>query len=165
MFYEVGYAHAKGKLCILLTSRADHIPFDLKHQRHIVYGISIASVRRDLEKELAWARAELEKRHTSHIKVTLQNSGFAGLGNLERTQCHTTARIPFVFDLENRSSDRYINIHAMYFYTSSKWDLYQDDKLCASSAAAETLVDEFKPERRHFFEPPNSSSKKERGHR
>ena len=38
VFYEVGYAHAKGKLCILLTQNADDIPFDLKHHRHIVYG-------------------------------------------------------------------------------------------------------------------------------
>src|SRR5687768_13834868 len=27
VFYEVGYAHAKDKLCILLTSNADDIPF------------------------------------------------------------------------------------------------------------------------------------------
>src|SRR3954452_23592229 len=40
VFYEVGYAHAKQKLCILLTANADDIPFDLKHQRHIVYGES-----------------------------------------------------------------------------------------------------------------------------
>jgi hypothetical protein len=42
----------------------------------------------------------------------------------------------------------------MYFYTSTKWDLYQDDKLCASSPATETLADEFEPERRHFLHPP-----------
>lgn len=30
VFYEVGYPHAKEKLCILLTSNADDIPFDLK---------------------------------------------------------------------------------------------------------------------------------------
>src|SRR3954454_10194145 len=29
VFYEVGYAHAKQKLCILLTATADDIPFDL----------------------------------------------------------------------------------------------------------------------------------------
>ena|ERR1700730_4463922 len=37
VFCEVGYAHAKGKICILLTRDANDIPFDLKHQRHIVY--------------------------------------------------------------------------------------------------------------------------------
>ena len=52
VFYEVGYAHAKGKLCILLTSNAADIPFDLKHQRHIVYDKSIVTLRRELEKEI-----------------------------------------------------------------------------------------------------------------
>jgi nucleoside 2-deoxyribosyltransferase len=37
VFYEVGYAHAKQKTCILLTADAADIPFDLKHQRHIVW--------------------------------------------------------------------------------------------------------------------------------
>ena len=27
VFYEVGYAHAKGKLCVLLTQQANDIPF------------------------------------------------------------------------------------------------------------------------------------------
>ena|SRR5215472_7097908 len=29
VFYEVGYAHAQNKLCILLTRNASDIPFDL----------------------------------------------------------------------------------------------------------------------------------------
>jgi hypothetical protein len=37
VFYEVGYAHAKERLCILMTQSAGDIPFDLKHHRHIVY--------------------------------------------------------------------------------------------------------------------------------
>lgn len=36
VFYEVGYAHALGKLTILLTQNADDIPFDLKHFPHII---------------------------------------------------------------------------------------------------------------------------------
>ena len=35
VFYEVGYAHAKEKLCILSTAEADDIPFDLKHMRRM----------------------------------------------------------------------------------------------------------------------------------
>jgi hypothetical protein len=30
VFYEVGYAHARLKLCILLTEKVSDIPFDLK---------------------------------------------------------------------------------------------------------------------------------------
>src|SRR5437870_420423 len=40
VFYEVGYAHALGKIGLLLTQDAADIPLDLKHQ-HIVYGGSI----------------------------------------------------------------------------------------------------------------------------
>ena len=52
VFYEVGYAHAKGKLCIHLTSNADYIPFDLKHRRHIVYRGSINTLKDKLIEEL-----------------------------------------------------------------------------------------------------------------
>lgn len=45
VFYEVGYAHAKEKLCILLTSDSNDIPFDLKHHRHIIYDGSIKKLR------------------------------------------------------------------------------------------------------------------------
>ena len=38
VFYETGYAHALGKTTVLLTQRADDIPFDLKHAPHIIYG-------------------------------------------------------------------------------------------------------------------------------
>src|SRR6266436_829048 len=37
VFYEVGYARAKNKLCILLTDDPDKLPFDLKYRRHIIY--------------------------------------------------------------------------------------------------------------------------------
>jgi len=70
VFYEVGYAHAKQKLCILLTSDSDDIPFDLKHRRHIVYNGSITDLQRDLIKDLEWAREQLEKERTRHVRVT-----------------------------------------------------------------------------------------------
>jgi nucleoside 2-deoxyribosyltransferase len=62
VFYEVGYAHAKHKLCILLTERADDIPFDLRHQRHIVYGASITSLKSKLTIDLAALQVELSAR-------------------------------------------------------------------------------------------------------
>jgi nucleoside 2-deoxyribosyltransferase len=52
VFYEVGYAHGKGKLCILSTAAAGDIPFDLKHRRHIVHGNSIKTLRNQLIEEL-----------------------------------------------------------------------------------------------------------------
>lgn len=37
VYYEVGYAHGFEREVILLTKSSDLIPFDLKHQSHIVY--------------------------------------------------------------------------------------------------------------------------------
>jgi hypothetical protein len=54
VFYEVGYAHALGKLTILLTQKADDIPFDLKHFPHIVYGKKISTLRDELEKRVEY---------------------------------------------------------------------------------------------------------------
>jgi hypothetical protein len=151
VFYEVGYAHAKGKLCILLTSSVNDIPFDLKHQRHIVYGKSIVTLRRELERELQWARNELDKQQSSHIRVTTHT--LDGIGGLERSKYFAKAKITFAFDLENTSDDRVINIHAIYFYTTAQGQLFQDDKECASSGADERFASRgFK--RRHFLQPP-----------
>jgi len=54
VFYEVGYAHALGKTVILLTRNTDDIPFDLKHYPHIIYGGSIAGLKDDLGKRIAY---------------------------------------------------------------------------------------------------------------
>ena len=54
VFYEVGYAHALGKRTILLTRKAEDIPFDLKHFQHIVYGEHITDLRDDLTKRVQW---------------------------------------------------------------------------------------------------------------
>jgi hypothetical protein len=55
VFYEVGYAHALGKIVLLLTQSADDIPFDLKHHQHIVYEGSIETLRVVLAQRLKWA--------------------------------------------------------------------------------------------------------------
>src|SRR4028119_46996 len=62
VFYEVGYAHALGKLVLLLTQDADDIPFDLKHHQHTVYGGEIAKLRKELAQRLKWALAESKGR-------------------------------------------------------------------------------------------------------
>ena len=45
VFDQVGYAHALGKIVILLTQNTDDIPFDLKHRQHTVYGGKIETHR------------------------------------------------------------------------------------------------------------------------
>jgi hypothetical protein len=43
-----------GKRTILLTQRAEDIPFDLKHDLHIVYGESISEMKKALETRVRW---------------------------------------------------------------------------------------------------------------
>ena len=54
VFYETGYAHALHKRVILLIKDVDDIPFDLKHYPHIIYGGSIAILKRKLEAKVKW---------------------------------------------------------------------------------------------------------------
>lgn len=61
VFYEVGYAHALGKLVVLLTQDVNDIPFDFKHRQHIVYGGEIDLLRSELAVKLQWAISEAKK--------------------------------------------------------------------------------------------------------
>lgn len=54
VFYEVGYAHALGKTTILVTQRAEDIPFDLQQYPHIVYGESLARLKSELARSVRW---------------------------------------------------------------------------------------------------------------
>ena len=145
VFYEVGYAHAKGKLCILMTSDAADIPFDLKHHRHIVYGESINGLRENLTQELVWAKNEIENVRSSRIKVVLKNT----YGNLEKTKYAAKGHIEITIDLLNESNSTSAEIEAIYFYSTKGWTLYQDEKECPTT---DSDVTEFKA--RHFLTPP-----------
>ena len=110
VFYEVGYAHAKEKLCVLMTKNADDIPFDLKHHRHIVYGESIQNLRENLTEELAWAKNEITNIKTSKIKVVLKTTD----GNLEKTKYRAKGTVDFKIDLLNESGQSSPDIEAIY---------------------------------------------------
>ena len=85
VFYETGYAHAKGKVCLLLTSKADDIPFDLKHHRHLIYGDSIQNLRQTLEKDLEWLKLEIANRQSA-LSVGLKSTwGLLEKKRLERS--------------------------------------------------------------------------------
>ena len=115
VFYEVGYAHAKEKICVLLTANVDDIPFDLKHRRHIVYGNSIQYLRDEITKELEWAVGEIQNIKQSRIKVQVKNIN----GQLEKTTYSATASIDFTIDLLNESNKPSSEIEAIYFYTGA----------------------------------------------
>lgn len=129
VFYEVGYAHGKEKLCILLTKDAKDIPFDLKHYRHVVYDGSISKLRESLTEELAWAKSQIETARNSRVKVSLSSA----YGNLEKTRYSAKGIVDFKIDLHNESGAASAEIEAVYFYSSEGWELKQDGKECPST--------------------------------
>lgn len=145
VFYEVGYAHAKGKLCILLTQNADDIPFDLKHHRHIVYGNSIGDLRTLLAGEMAWAKAQIDAVRLSRIRVTVKDVS----GLLEKTKFFASGEVDFKIDLNNDSSNTSSEIDAIYFYSNKGWTLRQDGKDCPTT---DSDLPDFPA--RHFLTPP-----------
>lgn len=145
VFYEVGYSHAKEKICILLTSNTDDIPFDLKYHRHIVYGNSISNLRDMLTDELIWAKQQIENVKSSRIKVNLKNMH----GDLEKTKYSARGVVNFKVDLLNESQKASAEIEAIYFYTTKGWVLTQDGKECPST---DSDITDF--EKRHFLTPP-----------
>ncbi len=145
VFYEVGYAHAKSKLCILLTKNADDIPFDLKHHRHIVYGNSIGDLRSLLADEMAWAKAQIDAVRLSRIKVTVKDV----VGLLEKTKFFASGEVDFKIDLNNDSSNTSSEIDAIYFYSNKGWTLRQDGKDCPTT---DSDLPDFPA--RHFLTPP-----------
>lgn len=145
VFYEVGYAHAKNKLCILLTSNSTDIPFDLKYRRHVVYNDSIKELKEELIEELQWAKSEIENIKKSRIKVTLTKTE----GELEKTKYWAEGHVDFYVDLLNETEKTSTEIDAIYFYSTESWILKQDGKECPSTASD---LSDFAL--RHFLVPP-----------
>jgi nucleoside 2-deoxyribosyltransferase len=129
VFYEVGYAHAKEKLCILLTSSANDIPFDLKHRRHIVYEQSISKLKAQLSEDLIWARNIIKDTQKSHIQVNIKKPS----GVVEKDRWTATGRVDFKIVLSNESTKPSPEIEAAYFYSTKDWSLFQDGNECPST--------------------------------
>lgn len=123
VFYELGYAHAIGKLCILTTKDAENIPFDLKHKRHIVYGDSIVHLQEQLSKNIDWAKKEIENQKNNPFEITLKTDGV-----LSTTDEYAEAKINFNIDIENKSNRVSPEIHAIYLHSSNIWNIKQNDK-------------------------------------
>jgi hypothetical protein len=145
VFYEVGYAHAKSKLCILLTENVSDIPFDLKHRRHIVHNASIHKLKNAITDELKWATREIENLRISRIKIHLAETW----GLLEKTSYSAEGNLEFKIDMSNDSNRPSAEIEALYFYSSKGWELKQGQQECPST---DSDVAGFA--RRHFLTPP-----------
>ena len=153
VFYEVGYAHAKNKLCLHLTRDASDIPFDLQHQRHIVYGNSINNLRKRLEENLEWAKKEIENYRKSLIRVQLKDISAL----LNKSQDSAEGVLDFRIDLFNDSEDITQEIESIYLYSMKKWDISQNDIDCEQG---ESDVSDFKY--LYFLKPPQTKIPKKR---
>lgn len=145
VFYEVGYAHARGKLCTLITRDADDIPFDLKHHRHLVYGGSLQNLRAMLSQEIAWLKDEVSRRKTAVLDISVKSS----TGYLAKREWAYTGELELVIDVHNKTSQRSPEIEAAYFYTGIGWTFTQANDECPST---EANLPPF--EKRHFLKFP-----------
>lgn len=142
VFYEVGYAHAKGKVCILLTNNSQDIPFDLKHHRHLVYS-SVSHLKDQLTSDLKHVLVESEQP----IVVSLNSIE----GDLEKTEYTATAIVTISFDMQNKTDTQSPDIETIYFYTGKGWSFSQDGQECISTKSDMPEFGE-----RHFIKSPVS---------
>lgn len=123
VFYELGYAHAIGKLCILITQEAENIPFDLKHKRHVVYGNSLSYLGEKMEENIKWAKEKIKDEKENPFSIELHS-----YGNLEVTKEYAKANIDFKFDIENKFNKVSPEIQAIYLHSARPWEIYQNSK-------------------------------------
>ncbi len=125
VFYEVGYAHALGKIVLLLTQDADDIPFDLKHRQHIVYDGKIDTLRKELVPKLKWAIAEskrremvgLQERFTVRILGKEIKSGISSENPVEINGTVTAKSFQLPIMLRNDSAETLSEITHIYLFT------------------------------------------------
>lgn len=146
VFYEVGYAHAKGKICTLITQSADDIPFDLKHHRHLVYDGSITKLKQILSDEIDWISSELERRKTTTLDISASAHG----GTLKMTDYVRSGVFELVIDIHNRTEKRSPEIDAVYLYTTDKWTIKQNGRSCGHTKSERADIT-----KRHILETPS----------
>lgn len=124
VFYEVGYAHALGKIVLLLTQDAGDIPFDLQHRQHIVYGGSIETLREQLCPQLQWAIGESRRRtkpgasERFSVRIYAVEVPRDGSGQKVPTVEGTTPELSFALPIQirNESVDTMLTITHVYLF-------------------------------------------------
>lgn len=144
VFYEVGYAHAIDKPCILITQNISDIPFDLKHHRHLEYS-SVSDLKKKLDGEIEWLNDKIQSEKTQPFTVELKKP----FAYFARSKHSDTAKLTLTFDIFNKSNKKSPEITAVYLETSESWRMSQEDKLCPSTKSTqdELFI-------RHFITPP-----------
>jgi len=120
VFYELGYAHAKDKFCVLLTNDPNNIPFDLRHRRHIVYG-SVSDLRIKLADNLRWAKTVIDNQREP-LRLDVQATGM-----LEKTNACAEGKTSFRLDIHCPSDGSPTEISAIYYYASDQWTVRQNN--------------------------------------
>jgi hypothetical protein len=136
VFYEVGYAHAKAKMCALITQNADDIPFDLKHHPHVIYDGSVGDLRQELVPKIKWMKEEAERKRAETISVSIE----ADFGFLEKTEYAHYGSFNLKLDLTNKSLARSPEIEAIYITTQPDWMLKVRGEECPSSRDPSTKL-------------------------
>lgn len=139
VFYETGYSHALGKNVILLTQKAEDIPFDLKKYPHIIYGGKITELKDKLTIRIKWIienpQMKLKNSENNlefYINGALMHEGMdiVHLSYVDSDR-HGKQVIPIKIDIYNPNSTRYngscelgivaekeFTYHSANFYTS-----------------------------------------------
>ena len=136
VFYEVGYAHALGKNCLLITSKSDDIPFDLKHHRHIIYGSSITKLKDDLARDISFLKTEiLEKKRPFGVEFgnvfgLLDKEEVPSWNDKTKVNYYCYAEIYFTLKVYNDSDKPSSEIDDLYLYTAKGWKITQDKIAC-----------------------------------
>ena len=125
VFYELGYAIAKDKLCITIVDEKTDIKFDLKHKRHIVYS-SINNLKTELLGEIDWAIEMVETEKNRKIQANLKVVSTS----LETTKHTAQGKIDFAIDLKPNAKGASPNIECAYLYAGKTWDYFQDGRKC-----------------------------------
>ncbi|MDX6271081.1 MAG: hypothetical protein QOD28_2304 [Acidobacteriota bacterium] len=127
VFYEVGYAHALGKIVLLLTQNADDIPFDLKQYQHTIYN-DIDTLKAKLASKIAWGINESKNRLAGvmgdkfEVKiddVEIPEGSLHYNTSLIHISANATLRI-FTIIVRNGGIDISPNISHIYLF--SKWE-------------------------------------------
>lgn len=145
VFYEVGYAHAKGKICALITQNANDIPFDLQHHFHIIYDGKIGHLKSELLPRLKWMKEELEKSKRETIQVSVKLSH----PSLDVTEYKHNGSFDLKIILKNVAKTRSPEIDNISILATDSWRVYQNGKECASEQPVEGI-------KKSFVSPANS---------
>lgn len=149
VFYEVGYAHAKGKLCALITQSASDIPFDLKQYTHIIYDGSVTDLRDKLTPKIDWLKSEVEKNKRQQLSISYS----VGSGFLRDRQYKHTGEFDLNITIRNETDTRSPEIEGYYITTSRDWKLETQGAQCPSDSFDD---DEGRKLRRHQVHPKAS---------